>query len=138
MGNIGNLVKNPLGIIGIFLGLIYGIAGLVTANLDKQSGNVTILIWFLVLFPVLLLGMFAYLVIYHHSKLYAPTDFVDEENCMMALEAGLKKSQIVSNLEEFKKYINSPAFKDPVVDIILGIVKTEAIKESLDKMEETK
>ncbi|MCI6809521.1 MAG: hypothetical protein MR958_04930 [Spirochaetia bacterium] len=35
---------------------------------------------FLVIFPVLVLFVFAYLVINHHQKLYAPSDYRDEKN----------------------------------------------------------
>jgi cytochrome c oxidase subunit IV len=75
------LARNPLGIIALFIVLVYGFASLVTAF----SGSLTPtermpLIYFMVLFPVLVLGVFAWLVSSHSGKLFAPADFKNEEN----------------------------------------------------------
>ena len=84
------LARNPLGIIALFQVLIYGIAGYVTAKVDTNNPNLLIpLVWFLVIFPIIVLVVFAYLVIAHHEKLYAPSDFTDEENFMRS--AGRQK-----------------------------------------------
>ncbi len=103
------LTRNPLGIIALFQVLIYGIAGYVTANLDASGSNavLVILTWFLVLFPVLVLGVFTYLVVYHHNKLYAPSDFSNEENFMRALEAGLNRSPRITEIETTTKQIRN-------------------------------
>jgi len=48
------LAKNPLGIIALFIVLVYGFAALVTAFSASLSESERLpLIWFLVLFPVL-------------------------------------------------------------------------------------
>jgi hypothetical protein len=70
------LAQNPLGIIALFIVLVYGFASLVVGvgtNLDNTSTNV--LVWFMVLFPVLVLIVFAWLVSQHHMKLYSPRDY---------------------------------------------------------------
>jgi CheY-like chemotaxis protein len=75
------LAGNPLGIIALFIVLVYGSAGLVTAfagSLTQEDR--TPLIYFLVLFPVLVLGVFSWLVSRHSGKLFAPADFKDESN----------------------------------------------------------
>ena len=51
------LARNPLGIIALFIVLVYGFASLVTA-----------------------LAVFAWLVSAHSGKLFAPADFKNEEN----------------------------------------------------------
>lgn len=74
------LTRNPLGIIGLFIVLVYGFAclvlGLGAQQLDPSER--TPLIWFIVLFPVLILSVFFRLVTAHHKKLYAPSDYKDE------------------------------------------------------------
>lgn len=75
------LARNPLGIIALFIVLVYGFASLVTAF----SGSLTAaerlpLIYFLVIFPVLVLAVFAWLVSGHSGKLFAPSDFKNEDN----------------------------------------------------------
>ena len=81
------LARNPLGIIALFIVLVYGIAGLVlgfsAANL--QPNEKLPLIWFLVIFPVIVLAAFLWLVAHHHMKLYAPHDFPDKEGFFRAL-----------------------------------------------------
>lgn len=88
-----SLARNPLGIIALFIVLVYGFASLVTAF----GGSLTPverlpLIYFLIFFPVLVLGVFAWLVSRHSGKLFAPSDFKDEENYVkmqMAVVASL-------------------------------------------------
>ncbi len=75
------LARNPLGIIALFILLVYGFASLVTifgASLD--CGERRPLVYFLVTFPVLVLGAFGWLVSRHSGKLFAPSDFRNEEN----------------------------------------------------------
>ena len=75
------LARNPLGIIALFIVLVYGFAALVTTF----SGSFTAaerlpLIWFLVLFPELVLVAFYLLVSRHSHTLFAPSDFKNEDN----------------------------------------------------------
>jgi hypothetical protein len=75
------LARNPLGIIALFIVLVYGFASLVTAFAGSFTpGERTPLIYFLISFPILVLGVFAWLVAKHSGKLFAPSDFKDEEN----------------------------------------------------------
>ncbi len=75
------LARNPLGIIALFIVLVYGFACLVTAFTGSLAqGERAPLIYFLVVFPVLVLGVFAWLVSRHSGKLFAPEDFKDESN----------------------------------------------------------
>lgn len=75
------LAKNPLGIIALFLVLVYGLAALVIVFASSLSSAERMpLVIFLVIFPILVLGVFLWLVIKHSQKLYAPRDFRNEEN----------------------------------------------------------
>jgi hypothetical protein len=75
------LSRSPLGIIALFIVLIYGVAalvlGLTADNLD--NGLKWPLVWFLALFPCLVLLTFAWLVARYHTHLYAPSDFSDQK-----------------------------------------------------------
>lgn len=75
------LAKNPLGIIALFIVLIYGFACLVVGasdNLVPEERQP--IIWFMVGFPLIVLFVFGWLVRNHHKKLYAPSDFKDESH----------------------------------------------------------
>ncbi len=76
-----SLARNPLGIIALFIVLVYGFASLVTAFAGSfTSAERLPLIYFLIVFPILVLGVFSWLVSKHSGKLFAPSDFKDEEN----------------------------------------------------------
>ena len=71
------LARNPLGIIALFIVLVYGFAALVTGS----SGSFTpgerlpLIYSLMIIFPVLVLGVFGWLVSRHSNKLFAPSDF---------------------------------------------------------------
>lgn len=95
--NFGNtaksLARNPLGIIALFIVLVYGFASLVTISTSSFSPAERLpLIYFLIVFPVLVLVVFGWLVSRHSGKLFAPSDFKDEQNYVkmqMAVVASL-------------------------------------------------
>lgn len=109
-----SLARNPLGIVALFIVLVYGFASLVTVF----AGSLTSierapLIYFLVLFPVLVLIVFGWLVSYHSEKLYSPGDYKDEENYLRmrlgiaaflsaaaaTVSKGVKATEPVGNVE---------------------------------------
>lgn len=75
------LSKNPLGIIALFIVLVYGLAAMVTTFASSLTHSERLpLIYFLVIFPVLVLAVFAWLVSCHSGKLYSPSDYKNEDN----------------------------------------------------------
>lgn len=82
IGNVAQgLARNPLGIIALFIVLIYGFASLVVgASSQLQTSERLPIIWFMVLFPVVVIFVFSWLVSCHHNKLYAPSDYQDEKH----------------------------------------------------------
>ena len=86
-----DLSRNPLGIIALFICLIYGFACLVTGltrNL-KETERLP-LVWFLTLFPVVVLSVFYWLAAKHHWKLYSPEE-MGPENFVSAAIPGMSK-----------------------------------------------
>lgn len=91
------LARNPLGIIALFIVLIYGFACLVVgASSYLLPGERTPIIWFMVLFPVIVLGVFGWLVSEHHKKLYAPADFKNEEHFLETVKPELDRLEFAS------------------------------------------
>lgn len=109
-----DLSRNPLGIIGLFLVLVYGFAGLVTASNTLDKDQKQILVYFLVLFPLVVLYVFYKLVTEHYNKLYSPSDYSNEDNFMKALEIGINKSSKIVNLEAFTEEINKKISEQPL------------------------
>lgn len=100
------LSKNPLGIIALFLVLVYGMAGFVATSSVLESEQRLIIVLFLVGFPILVLGIFYSLVTKHHNKLYAPSDFVDEDNFIKSV------GDLKSSLKQIREEIdNQPLYR---------------------------
>ena len=108
------LARNPLGIIGLAFVLVYGIAGVVATSDVFGPQERLVLIWFLVGFPVLILGAFYRLVTKHHTKLYAPSDFKDDASFLKALDARISSSPKVLEIEEITKQIQSEIQNQPL------------------------
>jgi ABC-type transport system involved in multi-copper enzyme maturation permease subunit len=137
MNQAKGLTKNPLGIIALFVSLIYGFACLVLStsisNLNEISERLP-LIWFIILFPIIILICFVFLVTKHHGKLYSPSDYGNAESFLKTLEGAKKfepiqieidsnetigtqnKNQLVKKVEDINlnKGIFSPETKDNV------------------------
>ena len=76
-----SLARNPLGIIALFIVLVYGLACIVLISASSLPSNERIpIVYFLVIFPVLVLASFIWLVSNHSGKLFAPADFRNEDN----------------------------------------------------------
>ena len=88
------LTKNPLGIVALFISLIYGMCSLLLGiTLERLTAvNETILISFIAVFPFVVLAAFLWLVIVHPNRLYGPSDFRTDESFLalqMATPASL-------------------------------------------------
>jgi hypothetical protein len=83
-----DLSRNPLGIIALFIVLVYGFACLLfgfsagdLVSVERQP-----IIWFVVLFPIAVLALFGWLVSCHHDKLYSPKDYRDDNSFLKTLK----------------------------------------------------
>lgn len=81
------LSKSPLGIIALFLILVYAVASLVISFAKPEFFQYAShpVVVFLATFPVIVLFVFAYLVARHHTKLYAPYEFKNQEDFFRTL-----------------------------------------------------
>lgn len=85
------LARNPLGIIALFIALIYGFASLVLGFSENLVADERVpIVWFLVFFPVIVLAVFTWLVSQHHTKLYAPSDYQEDDAFIRASQSSLE------------------------------------------------
>lgn len=119
------LTKNPLGVIGLFIVLVYGIAGLVmsTSGADLDQFERRLLVLFLVIFPMLVLGCFIWLVMRHHTKLYAPSDFQNDES-FIQLTPEEQRRKIEEDIEEIQASSDISGGK-PEADLRRSLVTAE-------------
>src|SRR5690625_516127 len=92
-GNFLNIVpkltKDPLGIIALFIALVYAIAALILG----LGSHLTVtqkwpFIGFLVGFPVIVLISFLWLVVNYNQKLYSPEDYRSDKAFLKTLQPG--------------------------------------------------
>lgn len=84
---IKGYTNNPLGFIPVFIMLVYAaiMLILVFTQSDKlRQTDITALVYFLVLFPVILFIGFLWVVKYHF-KLYAPKDYNDDDSFFISV-----------------------------------------------------
>jgi uncharacterized membrane protein YeiB len=97
------LARNPLGIIALFIVLIYGIACL-TFGLNRSLPEKSI--WFFIVFilgyPLIVLFVFYRLVTKHHTKLYAPGDFLRPEDFLQCIYGTQKQALTRGETEHLK------------------------------------
>ena len=106
MKQVENFIRNPLGIIALFLSVIYGIAGYVISNgfsyLHGCCERLP-LIYFIVLFPLIVLVAFVYLVVKHKEKLYAPKDFDNQDGFLKANGKDIQSNKPTKKLKHPEK-----------------------------------
>ena len=93
-------VNNPLTIIAIFAALAE-VAGTVALRLVAQDSQGTF-IWFVMLFPALLVVLFFVTLNFNPKVLYAPSDFQNEENFLTAIY-GVNRLSV--DLEEVQRQL---------------------------------
>jgi hypothetical protein len=101
MQGASGFIKNPLGIIGLFVVLIYGLA-VVVAGFSPELTELQrwVMIGLVAMFPPLVLWTLYRLVTAHHSKLYAPADWRDEKNFLVAMSGNERQQQLVAEANE--------------------------------------
>lgn len=114
-----DLSRNPLGIIALFLVFTYAVAALIVGCSDKlQSTERSPLIWLLVLFPPFVLIVFSWLVSCHHDKLYAPTDYRDDNSFLETTNKlrTLKETSAQTESEEFELSISPKITSNQILE----------------------
>lgn len=124
-GSAHKLSKNPLGIIALFLILVYALVSLVAGFGNLSQEIKIIFLIYLLLFPIIVLRVFYVLVTKYHDKLYAPSDFKDDRNFLDVMELGLKRSDTTKYLSE--KIINE------LTEKIKSDVSTNQVKAEIEK-----
>lgn len=100
-----SLSRNPLGIIGLFIFLIYAISGWVLTELiiNLSYRLQTLFVLFIISYPVVLLFVFYILVTRHPEKLYAPQDFRTDE----AFSQYSNRTSLTSKVAEYDETLMS-------------------------------
>jgi hypothetical protein len=96
-------IKNPLTIIAIFAA-IAEVSGTVVLPFIAPVNQATY-VWFLIVFPILLVLLFFTTLNFNHRVLYAPSDYKNEENFVLSLQRATyaeKALQVEAELAEIE------------------------------------
>ncbi|MCK4947435.1 MAG: hypothetical protein KAQ99_09690 [Candidatus Aureabacteria bacterium] len=106
-----DLARNPLGIIALFISMIYGFATLLlNSSADKLSQEERFpLVVFIVIFPLFVLLAFYRLVTKHHGKLYAPSDYKYDQSFLYTLSPQEQKNRLEQEVEELTNLPKRPS-----------------------------
>ena len=127
--------KSPLGIIALFIVLVYGFASLVASFGQNLTGYITPLIYFLVTFPVIVFFGFLWLVSKHHKKLYGPSDFQDEENFLkMQLSAVASLAAATAKQPNDTEGNPSEIQIDEIIELVSKTIKKDGVKKWKNKI----
>ena len=122
-------IKNPLTIIGIFAGIAeIGGNGVLPFLSPVNQG---IYIWFLIVFPSVLVGMFFLTLNFNHTVLYAPSDYKNEDNFLRSLPRATsyeKAQKIEAEInEETLEPLTDIQHKKPYVKVAEGPTKVDGV-----------
>lgn len=97
-----DFARNPLGIVALFISLIYGFASLLLgSSADKlESIERWPLLIFIVVFPFAVLYVFYKLVTKHHGKLYSPGDYKNDDSFLKTLSPEEKEQKLEIDAKE--------------------------------------
>ncbi|MEI4931119.1 hypothetical protein [Aeromonas caviae] len=90
-------VSNPLTVVAIFATLAEGFATVSLINLSPEAQAT--FIYFVMAFPILIVGIFFAILNWNHTVLYAPSDFENEEMYIESLRIkDALKSQVIGSV----------------------------------------
>lgn len=113
------LARNPLGIIALFIVLVYGFATIITGfSCSFTVAERMPLVYFLVIFPVLVLLVFAWLVTNHTGKLFAPADFKNEQNYVDMVRMQISAAASLAMASAKTQKISPHGDVEQIVDVV--------------------
>lgn len=105
------LSRSPLGVIALFIVLVDFFAAAVLGpfggNLDSDQ-RWTLLV-FIVSFPIIVFGTFAWLIVKHYTKLYAPFDYRTDEAFLRPLTPAEQGQRLAADIGEDAEGLRSVA-----------------------------
>jgi len=97
-------IKNPLTVISVFAGIAEISGTIVLPFIDAQ--NQATYIWFLMLFPPFLVGIFFGTLNWNHKTLYAPSDYQNEDNFVNPVGKSTSFERVVKLQEEVDEVVS--------------------------------
>jgi hypothetical protein len=94
------LSRSPLGIIGLFVVLVYGLS--IVAFTSLTSGERASMIYFIMAFPILVFIIFTWLVRTRPANLFAPADYINQDMYERLVTSSSRRAEDPKILGEIK------------------------------------
>ena len=103
--NLLDSVKNPLAVIVIFAGIseVAMTVTLVQLPLEMQK----IFIWFVMLFPLILVGAFFFILYKKPAVLFSPSDYKKDEMYLVSIDSQKNIEEIVIKVDQQEEVLNT-------------------------------
>ncbi|UQS92401.1 hypothetical protein M5C90_15105 [Pseudomonas chlororaphis subsp. piscium] len=122
-------IKNPLTVISIFAG-IAEISGTVILPFIEVQNQATY-IWFLMLFPPFLVGIFFATLNWNHKALYAPSDYQNEDNFLNPIGKATKIESFVKLEDEVNELVSHSQTSDSILTTDINPLTAPSAKKEL-------
>lgn len=119
--------KSPLGIIALFIVLVYALAAMAATFSENLQEHTELLIYFLIGFPIIVFIGFLWLVTKHHDKIYGPSDFKNEENFIRMKSSTIASLAAASTKQDIENEDKMRTQEDisSIVDLVYSIKPRE-------------
>ena len=125
-------IKNPLSVIAIFAA-VAEISGTTVLPFIEPS-NQSIYIWFLMIFPLFLVGAFFITLNFNHKVLYAPSDYKDEEHFVSSFRKANPAEQNQKLKEEVEEVEADETRKDGVSGVVRSVLADDKETSTEDQL----
>lgn len=126
--------KSPIGIIALFIVLVYGFASLVVTFGQNLNDQMTPLVYFLVTFPITVFLGFLWLVAKHHNKLYGPSDFQDEDNFLKMQLSAVASLAAATAKQPHQQGEESQQQLNEIIELVSKTAKKDGLKKWKNKI----
>ncbi|MCJ7777104.1 MAG: hypothetical protein MUP16_02170 [Sedimentisphaerales bacterium] len=130
--NMSRSVKNPLSVIGIFASISEISMTVTIIKIPEQSQN--IFIWFVMLFPLILVVAFFFVLYTKPAVLFSPSDYQEDQTYLSSIRSEKGRGEINKRLEQLEEvtstlqsYVESVA-REVTPDKSISIIKEQEQK----------
>jgi len=109
-------IKNPLTVISMFAA-IAEISGTIVLPFI-ESDNQRIYVWFLMIFPIFLVGIFFVTLNFNHKVLYAPSDYKNEDNFLKSFGKATTQEKEEKLREEVEEAEDVPPTEERASELV--------------------
>lgn len=132
--NISNSVKNPLAVVAIFAGISEVAMSITLIQLPEDCQK--IFIWFVMLFPALLVVIFFFILYTKPAVLFSPSDYKEDETYISSIRRANNMTEVDRRLKRLEEVtLTLQTYMEKVVTEISPESSAEIISEQQKRLD---